>query len=183
MSAMVEVEAEVAGHVLRAGAEAAGTQAASIEGQLGGDGEAVPVAVARGQAVLPRLGPRRVGVAHLQRVEDVLLDVGLVGLPRDRLHDHAQRPVVGVAVLPGRAHRLGEFGIAQRPDPVLEGGVVSVPAGRVRVAGRLRQPADLVQQMANRDSGLTRPDRRPATTVGSAAPARPVAAGPPRSAA
>ena len=102
-----------------------------------------------GEAVCHCLSLRGERVAHVQRPEDVLLDVGLVGLFGDGLHDHAQRPVVGVAVLPGRADRLGEGRGPQRADSVSQRGVLGSTARRESIAGRLRQPTDLVQELAN----------------------------------
>ena len=52
VSAFVDVDAQVAGHIFGAGAEASGSEAASIERQVRGHAEAQPVAGTGRQAVL-----------------------------------------------------------------------------------------------------------------------------------
>ena len=93
---------------------------------------------------------------HAQGREDVLVQIGRIGLAAHRLDDGPEHHEVGVAVLKGRARRAvervagqteGEFGHRVR-------------TGRAGVDHRLvsrlvRDAADLVQQGANRD-GLRR---------------------------
>jgi hypothetical protein len=64
-----------------------GRQVAAIDGEIAGDWNTKPVAVAAGGAMGARLGPIGEGLAHVKRREDVLAHVLLKLLPADLLHD------------------------------------------------------------------------------------------------
>ena len=90
-----------------------------------------------------------VGVPHAQRREDVLCDVGLVGLAADDLHDKAKHVVVGVRVLEFGADAMAELHVGQGMHPVAERLIADVVAEHGPERAVLRQAAGVVQQVAD----------------------------------
>ena len=60
-------------------------------------------------------------VVHLEWCKDVLLHVGGVGLPRDRLHDQPEDIVVGAAILVATTHRSIERDRDEAAHKLLQG--------------------------------------------------------------
>ena len=122
---------------------------AAVPGRVEGDREPEPVPVARREPAAPGVLDGGVGVVHVQRLEDVPLQVGLEWFSGHHLHDQPQRGVVEVGVLKRRAGRPGQPGRRQCPD----GGFQRVHPGRQRgsAASALGQAAGLIQQVTDGD--------------------------------
>ena len=92
-------------------------------------------------------------MAHLQRTEDVLLDVALVGLSAHGLHDEPEHRVVDRAVLVRRTHGLCQLGGAQLADGPFQCVVTRIPISLERPPCLCRQTAGLIQEVADGDLG------------------------------
>src|SRR5438034_11815641 len=97
------------------------------------------------ETILHRLLLRGETVMHREGRKDVLLDVGLIRLPRNRLNDKPQRIVVGVRVFVAGAHWSIEGDRRKIAHLLLHRRATSSRIG-------LRYPAGLVQQLAHRDT-------------------------------
>ena len=95
----------VVGHVLSAGDEVARGHEAPVVRLVGRPRSAERVVVTGRETRWLRGSLGRERVVHLERIEDLRLDVALVRLSGDRLHDEAQNRVVDGAVLVLRANR------------------------------------------------------------------------------
>ena len=95
-------------------------------------------------------------VAHLKGSEDPVLDVGLVGLSADLLHDEPEHVVVRVGVLKHQTSAVLDLSVVQGPHPLVEGIVTHIVAEHRLVRGALRQTAGVVEQVAHRDRGRRR---------------------------
>ena len=148
---MVQLGDQVVAHVLGVGDEVPGRDEPTVVGEVGRSRPAEPVAIAGGEAVM--LGRRRgrERAAHLQGVEDLRLDVALVGAPGDRLHDQPQDCVVDGAVLVGLADRCCQLDAAQLANCLLQRRVTDVAVALERPPGLGRQAARLVQEVADGD--------------------------------
>ena len=88
VASVVQLSDQVVRHVLGAGEKITCRKRTTRERQIWrGDGIGEPVAVTQCQAVLLRFSTRGVAVAHVQRPEDVVLDIGRVAFAADGLDD------------------------------------------------------------------------------------------------
>jgi hypothetical protein len=88
-AALVHLRDQVVGQIPGAGDQVACRHARRIV-VIKGDGHPEDPPIALCQPVPPGLLLGGEAVMHLERRKDVLLDVGGVGLPRDRLHDQSK---------------------------------------------------------------------------------------------
>ncbi len=144
-----EVDGEVRAEVAGGGGEVAGRHHAVAAHGAGGDREAEPVPVSRGDG---RVG-HDVGLGHAEGVQDLVLQVVGVASPGRALHHQAGEDVVGVGVAPGRPGGRGQPRGAELGDRRTRGPLHG--RGQDRAAGEVVEPAGLLQQVPDRD----RPDR------------------------
>ncbi len=120
VTATTQVHGQVVTHVLGRRDDVPVRDLVAQVGSIKGHREAEPVAVASRHPSAPGLFLRSIAMPHIERLEDVLLDVHLIRLLRNRLDQQPQDHIVGIRVVEGGAHRTHEFGCAKISDRLLQ---------------------------------------------------------------
>ncbi len=158
ISARVRVHDEPVREILDARHESRGRQRCpALEQHVRGDRNAPPAVEPGGHALGPGRIERREGPRHLERIEDVVLDVRLVALARSDLDEIAEHVEVRVAVVELRPGRRDEqLPCSKAPHVVLERGGAPIPVVESLDVSVPGDAAALRQEVAHRDRGRPR---------------------------
>ncbi len=148
VAAIVELSDEIVGQVLCGRDEIARGQVGAVEPFLARHRPAQHAAVTLGK--IGRQGGIGHGSGHAQRIEHVLGQVGLIGLPGYGLNDHPEDVIVVVEILVALSRGGDGPGLAEGANAFLDRGVgARIPAG----VSLLTQAAGLMQELSDGDLG------------------------------